>query len=250
MRSVVFAPLLSLAASVAVAEPAWHKPVETVADNSFTVTTTTGSGTVPIYTSDDWSHSLPAIRRAVIVMHGIGRDADSYMRGAESARAAAGAAGQTTLLIVPQFLADIDTQTFRLPPTTLHWDPDNWPGGEPAHGPIPLSTFDVFDALLRRLADRTLLPNLATVVVAGHSAGGQVVQRYAIVGHGEAPLIARSIHTRYVVANPSSYLYFSDERPGKVDVTACPRSNRWRYGLQGAALCRRCRRVGSTLRRA
>jgi pimeloyl-ACP methyl ester carboxylesterase len=234
MRLLAIAALLSLAVGGAAAEPAWHRPVKTVADGRFTVTTPTRSGTVPIYTSDDWSHPLPAIKRVVIVMHGIGRDADSYMRGAESARAAAGAAGQTTLLVVPQFLADIDSETFRLPPTMLHWNPDNWPAGEPAHGPAPFSTFDVFDALLQRMADRALLPNLDTVVVAGHSAGGQIVQRYAIVGHGEAPLIARGIHIRYVVANPSSYLYFSDDRPQAVNATACPNFNRWRYGFQGA----------------
>jgi hypothetical protein len=79
-----------------------------------------------------------------------------------------------------------------------------------------------------------LLPDLATVVVAGHSAGGQLVLRYAIVGRGEAALLARNVHVRYVVANPSSYLYFSDDRPEKVDVTACPRFDRWKYGLADA----------------
>lgn len=199
-----------------------------------TVATPAGSGEIPIYASPSWSEPLPDIRRVIIVMHGVGRDAISYLRGAEAARAEAGSSGRATLLIVPQVLADIDIQAHHLPPAMLHWSPDAWSGGEPAHGPTPLSTFDVFDALLQRLADRTLLPGLTEIVIAGHSAGAQVVQRYAIVGHGDAALAARGITLRYVVANPSSYLYFSDDRPVKIDPAACPAFDRWKYGLAGA----------------
>ncbi len=199
-----------------------------------TVTTAAGSGEVPIYLSADWSQKLPDIRRAVIVVHGVGRNAASYWRGAEAARVAAGPAGEDTLLIVPQFLGDIDIATHHLPDTMLHWNTDTWAAGEPAHGPVPLAAFDVFDAILKRLADKALLPNLAQVVLAGHSAGGQVVQRYSVVGRGEAALAVRGLTLRYVVADPSSYLYFSDDRPMPVDPAACPRFDRWRYGLKGA----------------
>jgi hypothetical protein len=65
------------------------------------------------------------------------------------------------------------------------------------------------------LADRSLFPNLKAVVLAGHSGGGQLVQRYAVVGKAAAALTSTGIHLRYVVANPSSYLYFSDERPSR-----------------------------------
>jgi hypothetical protein len=198
------------------------------------VTTPQGSGAVPITVSADWSQPLPGIRRAVIVVHGVGRNADAAMRVGQAARAAAGTDGQATLLIVPQFLADIDVEILHPPAATLHWAADNWAAGTPAHGPAPLSAFDVFDALLQRLADRAILPDLATVVVAGHSAGGQVVQRYSIVGRGESALLAHGVRVRYVVANPSSYLYFSDDRPEKVDQASCPRFNHWRFGLVGA----------------
>jgi pimeloyl-ACP methyl ester carboxylesterase len=226
--------LALLCGAPAAAEPAWHRPVKVVADSHMTVTTAAGSGAIPIYVSPQWSHPLPEIRRVIIVMHGVGRDAIGYLRGAEIARAEAGPYGRATLLIVPQFLADIDIETYHLPPVMLRWSADAWSGGEPAHGPAPLSTFDVFDALLQRLADRALLPELTEVVVAGHSAGGQVVQRYAIVGRGGAALAARGITPRYVVANPSSYLYFSDDRPMKINPAACPEFDRWKYGLAGA----------------
>ena len=218
----------------AAADPLGHDPVKVVADARLTVVTPAGRGEVPIYLSADWSQPLPNITRAVIVVHGVGRDAAGYLRGAEAARAAAGPEGQNTLLVVPQFLADIDVATFHLPAAVLHWSTESWLEGEPAHGPAPLSSFDVFDAVLGRLADRTLLPNLVHVVLAGHSAGGQVVQRYTIVGRGEAALAARGVTLRYVVANPSTYLYFSDDRPMPVDRATCPGFDRWRYGLAGA----------------
>jgi len=64
----------------------------------------------------------------------------------------------------------------------------NWEGGDNANGPITVSSFEALDAILGRLADRTIFPNLKTVVLAGHSGGAQVVQHYAIVGKGEDQL--------------------------------------------------------------
>ena len=54
---------------------------------------------------------------------------------------------------------------------------------------------------------------MKTVIVAGHSGGRQLVQRYAVAGRGDGALVKAGIHVRYVVANPSSYVYFSPERP-------------------------------------
>ena len=51
------------------------------------------------------------------------------------------------------------------------------------------------------------------VVIFGNSAGGQFVNRYAAVGRGPGALAARGIQTRFIVANPSTYLYFGDDRP-------------------------------------
>ena len=67
-----------------------------------------------------------------------------------------------------------------------------------------------------------------------------MLQRYAVVGHGEETLRATKIKLRYVIANPSSYLYFSADRPrpdggfAPADPVACPRLSRWHYGFEGA----------------
>jgi hypothetical protein len=86
------------------------------------------------------------------------------------------------------------------------------------------------DSLLARLAPEPG-PDPA-VVVFGNSAGGQFVNRYAAVGRGPDVLAARGLQVRFVVANPSTYLYFSRERP--VPVPDAAHVNDWRYGFDHA----------------
>ncbi|MBM7851913.1 pimeloyl-ACP methyl ester carboxylesterase [Methylopila capsulata] len=182
------------------------------------------------------------MRRAIVLVHGRLRNADVYFRSAETARAAAGEQAAGALLVAPQFLADPDADLAGgLPPDALRWTPEGWMGGEAATAPAPISSFEALDALVARLADRRLFPNLAEIVVAGHSGGGQVVQRYAATSQ-EADALAKDrapggAVVRFVVANPSSYLYFSPERPmagggfAALDLATCPRADRWKYGL-------------------
>jgi hypothetical protein len=193
-----------------------------------------GAG-MPVYLSQDWQAPLPGVTRAVLVMHGLNRDADTYFAGLRQAAQRAGA-GAESLLIAPQILAEEDIAAHRPPASLLHWDHDAWAGGLPARGPTPASAFDGLDAILARLADRRRFPALAEVVMAGHSAGGQVVHRYAVAGRGDAALTAVGVRTRYVIANPSSYVYLNAERPlpGGFAVPqpgACPGYDDWRYGL-------------------
>ncbi len=220
-------------AALTLSGPAAHaaspaaKPVKVVAPDRLAV----GDAVLPLYLSQDWSHPLPAVTRAVLVLHGHLRNARSYYRDALSALAAAGPGGRGSLMIAPQFLANVDVAANGLPPETLHWRSDEWEGGDPAAGPSSASSFDALDAILARLADRRLFPALRTVVVAGHSGGAQVVQRYAIAGKAAAALQAAGVGVRYVVANPSSYAYFDANRPLPPAASSCPRYNDWKYGM-------------------
>jgi len=221
--------------------PALHqKPVKVVAPERLDVPTATGVARLAIYVSADWSMPHPEVARAVIVIHGILRNADVYYANALKVRAAAGPEAASSLMVVPQFLSDDDAKAHGLGADTLVWQRDGWSGGMDALAPSPVSSFAALDAIMAKLADGTLLPNLKSVVVAGHSGGAQVVQRYAAVGKGESSLTARGIHVRYVVANPSSYLYFTAERPGPdgrlapfAGAKSCPNYNDWKYGFAG-----------------
>lgn len=221
------------------------KPVKVIADQFLLVSTLDGKGQLPLYLSldgakVDLSHPLPSVGRVLIVFHGKLRNADVYNQSGLTAIRNAGEAGKGTLLITPQFLAQVDVDAFHLPSSVLRWAPEAWMGGENALD-APLSSFDAMDAILDRLGDRKIFPNLKSVVIAGHSGGGQVVQRYAVVGRAGDLLLRAGIHVRYVIANPSSYVYFSPERPvlhpaGEFTFAVPAKScfgkyDRWKYGV-------------------
>jgi len=219
-----------------------RQPVKAVADRRLEVKTAAGTGVLALYASHplESDDTQADIERAVLVVHGRLRNADVYWRSAQRARQAAPAQGPHTLLVVPQFLTERDLAAHRLAPDTLRWSLGGWEGGEAAMGPAPISSFEAIDAILAVLADRRRFPKLTQVVIAGHSGGGQVVQRYAVVGEAQARLAAAGIKLRYVVANPSSYLYFNAERPqddgtfAPLAARSCPSVDRWKYGWNGA----------------
>jgi hypothetical protein len=211
-------------------------PVREVAGARLRVTTARGSGTMPVYRSADEA-SDARVSRVVIVLHGRLRDADAYLLSAQRALAAADVDASDTLLIVPQFLASADIVAHHLDPEMLHWDWTGWMGGDDALGPAPVSSFDVLDSLVEEVADRSRFASLREVVIAGHSGGAQVAHRYAVVGRAAALLEEQGVHCRYVIANPSSYVYFDKLRPdgdggfSPADESACAGVDTWKYGI-------------------
>lgn len=221
----------ALTAHGAAAQDGSRRPVQEVGPARVAV----GAGMLPAYVSQDWSRPQPGVTRAVLVLHGYLRNAQTYYRTALAAQRAAGPAGRGSLMIAPQFLEAPDIAANGLAEDTLRWPHNAWEGGEDALGPAPVSSFEALDAILRLLANRQLFPNLKAVVVAGHSGGAQVVQRYAIAGKAEPALAAAGIAVRFVVANPSSYAYFDAKRPVPPVNNSCPRFNEWKYGMDGRA---------------
>ncbi|KIH81523.1 putative exported protein [Pseudomonas batumici] len=191
-----------------------------------------GAGELSLGLSQDWRQPLPEVQRAVIIVHGRLRNAQTYLHSAEQAAALAGQA-TTSLVIAPQFLNESDVRRHHLPDHLLRWRGNDWMAGADSTGPSALSSYTALDEILARLDDRKAFPALREVVVAGHSGGAQVVQRYALVGHGDRQLAGSGIKLRYVIANPSSYAYFSAQRPvAGFNPSSCPGFNRWKYGLQ------------------
>ena len=199
-----------------------------LANRQFVVQSPAGSGIALYYGNASLEGSQDATR-AVIIVHGVLRNADTYFETGQILLRRAHASN--TLLIAPQFVESEDLQGHDVPSNTLRWD-QNWPGGSDALAPAPVSSYAVFDAMLARLADKTRFPKLREVDIIGHSAGGQIVQRYAVVGHGPSDVANSGIHVHLVVANPSSYLYFDDTRP--YSHANCANFNHWRYGFIGA----------------
>ena len=187
-------------------------------------------GELAVGLSQDWRQPLPQIQRALIIVHGRLRNAQTYLHSAEQAASQAGQ-GANTLVIAPQFLNESDVQRNHLDRQVLRWKGNDWMAGEASIGPGQVSSYGALDQIIKHLGNRTLFPALKEIVVAGHSGGGQVVQRFALIGHDHPTLQREGISLRFVVANPSSYTYFSPQRPVRFDAADCPGFDNWKYGL-------------------
>jgi hypothetical protein len=211
------------------------QPVSAIVDGRMVVHSAAGDGVLAVGLSKDWSKKLPGVTRAVIVVHGLSRAAVAYF-----ATVAGLAPDNHSLVVAPQFLTRVDVAAHGLPAGILRWGRYEWAHGGGAEAPVAASSFEAIDAILLALADRAVLPDLTTIVLAGFSAGGQLVQRYAAVAADQRALADRGIALRYVVGSPSSYVYFGAERPRReggfgafAGAADCPQFNRWRYGFDG-----------------
>lgn len=187
-----------------------------------------------------WHSSTPhdesKATHTYIILHGVARNADTYFKTlnkvwAKASDAGKSAAGRnTTIRVAPLFLST-ERDSAIINSTTLGWgDPSAWVGGDGSTHPVgvDLSAFHVLDALLDKYADRKTYPAMKRITFLAHGAGAQLLQRYAVLGK-DTPRSAVSV--RYVVADPSSMLHFTEDRPEQVDALACPRFNDFRYGF-------------------
>jgi poly(3-hydroxybutyrate) depolymerase len=179
------------------------------------------------------------ITRALVVVHGSGRDADNYFRTSLAA-AFLGGALENTIVIAPRFASNNDrTCHDALAEGEVNWScsGDSWRSGGFSTNYARLSSYDFLDEVLRRLARKEIFPNLKVIVVAGHSAGGQFVNRYEMANKVHDKL---GITLQYVASNPSSYAYLSMDRPDSEtevfksfrDARNCTTYDQWPYGLE------------------
>lgn len=210
------------------------------------------------------SDAKPNVRFVLISVHGSSRNADDYLCAAHSAsRLQERYPSDAVLVVAPRFLAPEDRPVPAFQPTQasgatpLRWN-ETYPiahtwryGADSIQGGI--SSYAALDALIKHLVldPQGLYPNLETIVLAGHSAGGQFAQRYAMLS--PSPILdgriyvsmdssahrARSVEFRSVAANPRSYCYLDGRRPegggykvpNEHEIAECPRYNQWQWGL-------------------
>jgi hypothetical protein len=189
----------------------------------------------PVYANHALDGDLRGIREVVFVQHGIRRNGDAYYAEAAKLLAASGRDPAEILLIAPNFPAARDrAKGFDKMPL---WSVQGWISGENAiNAPSSISSLQVLDDLVAFVTEPVRFPGVERVTVAGHSGGGQLVHRYAVLNQIDERVRARGIALRYVVANPSSYLYFTPERPdgkgfARYDAAGCPTYDDYRYGL-------------------
>jgi hypothetical protein len=215
-----------------------------------------GDARAMVYTTFPLDVPNAGIHRALIMVHGALRNADHYFITATGAAFIAGALGDT-LIIAPAFHSADGPCKDALAAHEVNWpcEGNSWRSGGDAIGNPQLSSFDFIDAILKKLADKRIFPNLAAIVVAGHSAGGQFIERYEMANRVHETL---GVPVTYAIANPSSYAWpdasrvlpvddgapanavlgWKEETPhthfnfGPFEAAKAPTYNRWPYGLE------------------
>jgi pimeloyl-ACP methyl ester carboxylesterase len=195
-----------------------------------------GPGRSLVYRTYPLEARNEAVSRALIMVHGAGRDADNYFRTALAAAFLAGAL-EDTVVISPRFASSAGGCRDTLAADEVSWPcgGNSWRSGGASEGGV--TSYDLVDTLLRKLARKDVFPNLRSIVVAGHSAGGQYVTRYAMANQVHDAL---GVPVTYVVSNPSSYAYLDAGRPVADrpefvpygDSRNCTTYDQWPYGLQ------------------
>jgi len=214
-----------------------------------------GPSRTKVYSTHPLDVSNRAVVRALVMVHGAGRNADHYFETSTGAAFLAGALGNT-IVLAPRFAAGNDS----VAQNEVLWPErgENWRSGGALSTNATYGSFDFMDDLLRMLANKGTFPNLTKIVVAGHSAGGQFATRYAMANKVHDKL--NGVEVSYVVANPSSYAWPVADRPlptgtadpatadkealgpngtkvsgdftyGPFDTTKAPSYNRWPAGL-------------------
>lgn len=202
------------------------------------------------------------VRAAVVVIHGMGRNADDYFCSVTAAVSMQTFYDPSSVIVIaPRFLdpsdGEVKLTSNNIP---MRWGGDGdefgaWRYGADASFPpsaVGVSSFDAFDQLVKILEDRNHFPNLERISVAGHSSGGQFVQRWALLSdsslweHDQYQPSLRAVGSaklpmlRAIVSNPSSYAYLDGRRfvdgrfetPSAGKIASCPSYNEWEWGLE------------------
>ena len=219
--------------------------VNEVANTTFTISVEGEALKIPYYFTKPLDELNNDVNTLVISQHGTNRNAADYRLSMFTAAVEANKKDQS-LVIAPQFLREIDINTFNLPDDYLFWSNNGWKVGDLSRNtdsnprPARISSFEVMDRMIMSVLNSGNFPNIDKIVLAGFSAGGQYMNRYAASNliHDEVKQTF-DIEMEYMVGAPSSYVYMNDERRvmGTTDEFeagasgSCPEFNEYKYGL-------------------
>eukprot|EP00980_Cylindrotheca_fusiformis_P000563 scaffold146_cov107-Cylindrotheca_fusiformis.AAC.2 len=215
------------------------------------------------------NNQTSVVRHALIMIHGSGRTAEDYFCVALSLIPD----NNNVLVVAPKFLAPGDDEANQS--SFLIWQdhPDDmdhplshsWRYGANAlNGGLNdhISSFDALDRLVETISlllrppmpsnsntSSSTTTTTSTIAVAGHSAGGQFVHRWALLSNSsiwQNNNKNQKTKIRVIAANPRSYCYLDGRRilkttnstttsfevPSNDTIANCPNYNYWNWGLQ------------------
>lgn len=225
--------------------PAANDPVREIASERFSYSKHGHRLTIPYEGTHPLDEMHPEVTRLTIMVHGLLRNVEVYHALVIEAHERAGSPEHAAIL-VPQFLTAEDIRAFDLDEEMPYWTRGGWAAGHRSRSdgtlvrPVRVSSYAALDRMLMRAMRH--YPSLEKIVIAGHSAGGQFVNRYAAGNRIHEMFEGFGVEITYVVANPSSYLYFCEHRPishdpvqfaaiQETDYAGCEQYDRYRYGL-------------------
>lgn len=173
-------------------------------------------------TNQDLTVSNPLIEKAIITIHGSERNAGTYYNAIE-VMAKKQNVLEKTIVMATHFKEPQDD----LQSNEFYFSAEGWLSGDEALNRVDVSSFEIMDHIVALLTDKKQFPKLNEIVITGHSAGGQLTQRYAVGSTLEQK--HPDVRFRYIVANPGSYLYLTTKRPFPGS-RGCP-YNDYKFGL-------------------
>ena len=197
--------------------------------------------TQPYYRNISLDSTSEHIKYAIVSLHGDGRN--SYEHFSVITQLTTGVGLQdSTILLAPTYPIQDDINQYNLNDDVLYWPDGDWNAGDLSRNtqsnprPFRISSFSTMDTIYHRLAENN--PSLEKIVLTGHSAGSQMVVRYAAGGRAQEALGGNNIEFVYVPVNTPSFLYYDgnrvlDEATEVFDFgpTGCTSANQYKYGL-------------------
>ncbi|MBL7471416.1 Ig-like domain-containing protein [Robertkochia sediminum] len=221
----------------------------TVADNSFSACTSGTAACLRSFSIDangtghgfqfysnydvtgDPEQVWAGIKNLIVVVHGQNRDADNYFRIMNQTITGTALEGKT-LVIAPYFKDDAAAGG-----DELFWGSSWRFGANASNAGTSVSSFAVIDALINEFTGDTRFPDMANVMVTGHSSGASFTHYYAL--SSEVAAQHPGLNFGYSVLNSQYFFYPTgqrfDESNGSWSTPAnCGGYTSWPYGYDYA----------------
>ena len=187
------------------------------------------------------------VEHVILAIHSSNHDAFMVYNNCMGLVDSYGDLSKRTLVIAPQFLMEKHLESSP-DKNLLFWKVYPFWGSsisttKSAGRDLRISAYSILDQVISDIFSKATFPNAQRLTILGHSAGGQLVNRFAASNTVEFDAARPAgVHCRYIVMNPSSYVYFSPKRsvdgstrgfsiPPRKVIESHPGYNNYGYGL-------------------
>jgi len=167
------------------------------------------------YTHGLLNESASDVKHAVVVLHGLNRNANDYFCWMLESPTMQSDGGNSIAVIALNFqelgddcLPESEENTTQ----ELYWS-HSWADGrasEKVNG-VDITSYGVIDNIVERLQESSAFPSLTSITIIGFSMGGQTIQRYAFATDADST-VSPKVPLYFIAADPSSWAYLNSSR--------------------------------------